>query len=182
MRSQLKLSDLLDYFPDTGKLFWKVRPASLFSDGKHRREHTAAKWNARYAGKEAFTCDNGKGYRHTNICGVKVLAHRAAWEIFYGSAPPRQIDHVNGDRSDNRIENLRLADGCENGANRGLPANNTSGAKGVTLHKASGLWHATITHKGRKHSLKYHKTVESAKRAVMEASRRLNGEFHKEYN
>jgi hypothetical protein len=88
-----------------------------------------------------------------------------------------QIDHVNGDRLDNRISNLRVADNAENNRNKGKPKSNSSGYKGVCLHKASGTYRTYITVKGKQHSLGYYATVEEAAEVVRKARVSFEGEF-----
>lgn len=132
------LRQLLRYEPDTGKLYWRERPRELFSS-----EQSPRKWNTRYAGTEAFTTE-ANGYKEGRIFRRLVKAHRAAWAVSYGCWPPEHIDHINGDRSDNRLENLRLATPAENSKNQKKPSTNTSGVVGVYWNKHNGNWRARI--------------------------------------
>lgn len=88
---------LLDYNPETGKMFWKMRSGEANQS-----------WNLRFAGAEAFT-STSIGYRQTTILGVVCRAHRIAYAIYHGYFPD-VIDHINGDKQDNRISNLRSVD------------------------------------------------------------------------
>lgn len=135
---------LLQYNPETGKLFWKPRPVDMF-----KSERDAKIWNTRYSGKEAFTCDDGHGYRQGNIHNRKYQAHRVIWLLHTGAWPAEQIDHVSGDRADNRIENLRPVSHAENGKNKRKPSSNTSGVVGVFWHKVHRKWLAKIMVNGR---------------------------------
>ena len=83
-------------------------------------------------------CANG--YLSVKVCGTDVYVHRILWEMATGSPPPDQIDHVNGNRSDNRISNLRTANNSENNSNREIQSNNSSGYKGVSFHKKLTLF------------------------------------------
>lgn len=83
------------------------------------------------------------GYRRIKIAGRKVFEHRLAWLVTYGSWPSEDIDHKNGERTDNRPSNLRLATAQQNAANTRRDALNTSGFKGVYAGRA-GLWIAQI--------------------------------------
>ena len=84
--------------------------------------------------KEAGTvvCSPTTGkYTYISIYGKRYPAHRLAWLYIYGEWPPDQIDHIDGEPSNNRLDNLRLATNSENQQNRKIASNNTSGAKGV---------------------------------------------------
>ncbi|WP_312595432.1 HNH endonuclease signature motif containing protein [Brevundimonas sp.] len=83
------------------------------------------------------------GYVVVRFNGRAITVHRLAWELHYGSAPDGMIDHINGDRTDNRIVNLRLATAGQNQANRHRSIGK-SGLKGVSLHRSTGRWRATI--------------------------------------
>lgn len=122
-------------------------------------------------------CLNGLGYVRVCVDGVDYSGHRLAWFYHHGEWPPEQVDHINGDRADNRICNLRLADNSQNNQNRPLQSNNTSGYKGVSLHRKSGLWFAYAQLKGRRHSAGYHKTPEAASAAASDLRLRLHGVF-----
>jgi hypothetical protein len=144
------LRQLLAYEPDTGKLFWKERPAWMFAKGS-RQNNACAIWNAKYAGREVATLSN-HGYIRFPIFNSFFLGHRVAWAIFYGSMPKNEIDHINGDRADNRIANLRDVTSAENNKNLAKRSRNTSGATGVCRSR-DGSWRAFITINGRQQHL-----------------------------
>lgn len=139
------LRQLLRYEPDTGKLYWLERGVEFFKDGNIGAEYYAAGWNARLAGKEAFTAQARGGYRRGNIFDRPYKAHRVAWALYHGAWPVGEIDHINGDPSDNRIINLRVVSSLENSRNLAIKRNNTSGFCGVSWSKASQKWMAQIT-------------------------------------
>lgn len=84
------------------------------------------------------------GYLRGNIQGVKFQLHRLAWFYYYGELPGECIDHIDTNKQNNKIENLRLANKSQNGANRGVQKNNKSGFKGVFWVERSKRWVARI--------------------------------------
>lgn len=107
------LREAVAYNPETGELTWKERPESHFASNIIFR-----RWNTRYAGTKAFTATNRGGYHHGSVNKVTLYAHRVAFALRHGRWPSEQIDHVNGDRTDNRAENLREVSNSENHRNR----------------------------------------------------------------
>lgn len=178
-----ELRQLLRYERDTGRLFWRERPVTLFSGsdyaGRAQRspEWSAAKWNTRHAGREAFISVAAKGYRVGKINGAKLAAHRVIWALVHGDWPSHQIDHINGDKADNRITNLRLATASQNAHNRTAYSTNRSGFKGVSWNKQCGRWQAGIKLDGRRRHLGYFATAEQAAAAYAGAAHRYHGSF-----
>ncbi len=166
------LRTILRYDPDTGKLYWRLRPATLFQS-----DLRIAAWNARFAGSEAFTANDGKGYRVGNIFNKKHKAHRVVWAMETGAWPSHQIDHVNGNKTDNRLKNLREATNAENSRNRGANSNNRSGAKGVSWSKQKSKWVATIWTNGKLKTLGHFHDVEEAAAAYAKGSTAIHGSF-----
>lgn len=145
MPSQEFLRQILDYDPETGKLFWKERDVSLFPAVTPSRSRSlCALWNERYANNEALGSVNKQGYKAGRILNQTVTAHRVIWKLVTGKDPD-QVDHINGLRSDNRLSNLRNVDRLTNQRNAGMRRDNMSGATGVGWVKASGKWQARIT-------------------------------------
>lgn len=172
-----ELRQLLTYDPEIGKLFWKERGPEWFADGKHSAVRSAATWNARYAGTEAFTTADRFGYRQGAIFGRTFRGHRVIWAIAHGHWPALDVDHINGDTSDNRLSNLRESTKMENSYNRGCPANNTSGFKGVFWHRKRARWGAKIQHRGRRLDLGLFVKETDAAKAYDAAARKHHGEF-----
>jgi hypothetical protein len=140
-----ELRQLLRYDPETGKLFWRERPVCMFRAAPRKTaEAVSLTWNKRFAGREAFITDNGTGYRMGRIGGRAYLAHRVAWAIARGAWPDNEIDHINRDRADNRLSNLREVTRAENSKNKGMSAHNTSGANGVSWNRKIQKWQARI--------------------------------------
>lgn len=156
----------LSYNPDTGIVSWATSVSG--NNGKP--------WRADLAGKEAGA-SREDGYRSIAIGAKSVLAHRIAWILHYGVNPPAFVDHVNGNKSDNRISNLRLATKAQNGFNKGKAKANTSGWKGVYLHRKSGLWTSRIRVNGSTISLGYFRDLKEAAEAYIFAALEHHGEY-----
>lgn len=138
------LHQLLRYEPDTGKLFWKSREPHNFTDGEKTKEHQCAAWNARYANNETFNQPQNKGYLCGDVMKIRLLTHRTVWAVAYGSWPRCFIDHIDGDRKNNRLNNLRLADATSNMRNFASSRRNQSGIVGVHFDNKAQKWVAQI--------------------------------------
>lgn len=123
-----------------------------------------------------MTWTNGLGYRVQMRGGREVYEHRVIWEAANGPIPAGMvIDHVNGDRADNRLENLRTGTQAQNCQNRQGPQKNCgSGLIGAYFHKHSGRWHSRIQVRGKTTSLGYFDTAEEASAAYIAAKRKLH--------
>lgn len=166
------LHRLLRYEPETGKLYWRERTPDCFSPKEEPAEHVCRRWNARYANKEGFT-SKVNGYFATRISGRPYLAHRVAWALYHGFWPADQIDHLNGKKTDNRIENLREANNSINGRNQRLSSRNTSGAAGVNWIATRNRWKAAIKVDGKTIHLGWFKDKERAIEARLAAEARF---------
>jgi hypothetical protein len=130
----------LRYEPSTGKLYWRDYPPH------------GPPWNGRWAGKEAATADNGRGYFQITLDGGKYVAHRIIWAMITGVWPV-EVDHIDHDKGNNRIRNLRATTRTGNKQNQPLTKGNTSGVMGVGWHHNG--WRAFITVAGKHHHLGY---------------------------
>lgn len=166
------LRQLLRYELQTGKLFWRERTPNMFSDAGHTAEHTCNRWNANYAGREAFTAVNRQGYKCGAVNDTQYKAHRIAWSIHFGSTPKDQIDHIDGDRINNRISNLREVTNRQNSMSSARGKNNTTGYTGVSLDKRRGKYRSYIKVNGRQIVLGYYDCPEAAHLAYIEAKRK----------
>lgn len=157
--AQELLNQLLSYDPETGKLYWKERPVSMFTSGKQSAEHNASIWNGKFAGKEAFTA-NSRGYKVGRIEDNGFFAHRVIWKMVYGTEPD-QIDHIDGNPGHNRLENFRESCDAINALNKATPNNNTTGHIGV-YRARKGKWRAAIQVDGRQKSLGHFSDINDA--------------------
>ena len=139
-----QLRSILHYSPETGIFTWKVSTARRVRVGD-------------VAGSQ-----NGKGYLNIKLQRRKHLAHRLAWLYTYSNWPKDQLDHINRNRTDNRICNLREVSHKQNNQNRSKPSNNTSGHPGVVWHKRISKWVAQITHNYKDIHLGRFNTIEEA--------------------
>lgn len=117
------------------------------------------------------------GYLILGIGKSQFLAHRMAWLYHYGEMPNGMLDHINGDRSDNRIENLRVVGSLENTWNTKKHSDNKSGYKGVHYHKQNDTWRAVIMANGKRIHIGLFKTPEIAHDAYCNFAKKLFGEY-----
>lgn len=147
----------LSYNPETGEFRWLI-------GGKGRPG----------VGEIAGCKSNALGYWLIGLNYRRHWAHRLAWLVSHGQWPEHQIDHINGDRADNRLANLRLATHAENQLNRHKSRPNKHGLKGVDICPKSGRFRARVVVSSKKHNLGYFDTAEQAHAAFVEARARLN--------
>jgi hypothetical protein len=120
---------------------------------------------------------NNSGYLQCEVGGVAFMLHRIIWEMHNGEIPEGfQIDHIDRNPLNNKLENLRIATQNQNQINSKTPKNNTTGYKGV-LATPSGKFQARLGHNGKKLYLGLFNTAEEAAECVLENTRRLYGEF-----
>lgn len=106
-----------------GWLYWKIKPSSKVSIGDKCQSISTP------------------GYIRVRLNGKCYQAHRIIYEMHYGRIPElMEIDHINHDRADNKIENLRIVTVKENRKNQSRSSKNSSGVTGVSWHKGTGKW------------------------------------------
>lgn len=153
-----QLCDALRYDSDTGFFTW-IKPRPKIQVGT----------------RAGFS--HHKGYRRIEFCGQGYAEHRLAWFYVHKEWPFGLIDHINGNKSDNRIINLRIATNGQNRANSKTYA--ASGYKGVTFKKwiKNKPWQAAITHNKKVNYIGCFATPEEAHQAYCETAKKLHGEF-----
>jgi hypothetical protein len=150
-----RLRELLHYDPETGAFTW------LATAGK-----------ARAGGRAGDALSHG--YNRIGIDGHVYLAHRLAWFYVYGIWPSGEIDHINGNRIDNRMVNLRDVPRRLNRENlRSARSDNQTGVLGVAKNGKSS-WQARIKVNGVRHSLGTYGSPEEAHQAYLKAKRKLH--------
>lgn len=143
----------LDYDPETGRFTRKV-PSSRMKVG------------------DVAGSLHKKGYLTFWVLGRHMRANRVAWLHYYGEWPAGQVDHIDGDRANNAIRNLRVVDNRTNSENRKRAnKNNARGLLGVSFHKRTGKFQARIRVDGRLIYLGLHDTPEVAHVAYLGAKR-----------
>ena len=154
---------LLNYDPNTGEFTWKV---SHGSNGKIREgKKTGVKHNKGYV----KICINKRQYQ----------AHRIAWLITHGKWPTGVIDHIDRDRSNNRLSNLRDISSVENSHNSIKATSlSKSGLRGVYMKKGSERWCASIRANGEIHALGWFDSKELAYAAYLDAK----AKYHPSYS
>lgn len=116
------------------------------------------------------------GYRDIRINAKSYLTHRLIFLMHHGYLP-QFIDHIDNNRSNNRIENLRPATNGENSWNQAITSLNTSGFKGVSWDKKAQRWRVQVGNDSKKHWGGYYNTAEEANEAAMKLREKLHGEF-----
>jgi hypothetical protein len=153
-----KLISLLDYNMDTGIFTWKVNRGS-----KHIGDTAGGL--------------TSEGYSRLMVDGIEYRAHRLAWFYCFKEWPELEIDHIDGNRSNNRLDNLREATRTENSYNTGIKSTNITGIKGITFYKRTGKYQAKIRIKGKVTHLGYFDSADKAKTAYEQKAKEIQGEF-----
>lgn len=152
-----------------GELFWKIRPVSHFCDSR-----VCAMFNSRYFGKRAGHIN--KGYVEIFLNKKRIGVHRIVFAMFNGRIPT-MVDHIDGDKQNNKIENLRECTESQNQHNRRIYANNTSGIKGVYWNKSANKWQVSIGINGILKHIGCFSSITDAANARRQAAEKYHGEF-----
>lgn len=157
-----RLREILSYDPETGIFIWLKK--------------TSRRANRIKIGSEAGCLCKTHGYVGIGVgAGRSIPAHQLAWLYMTGEMPTMDIDHIDGNRANNRWANLRHVSRSINMQNvKRARADSAHGLIGVELHRQSGLYHSRIKVSGRRKHLGYFKTPEEAHQAYLAAKRRLH--------
>jgi len=153
-----KLRHIVSYDPNTGIL-------------------TRLQKQANNAHPGPITCTNADGYIQVTINGKFFYGHRLAWVLHYGIAPAGTIDHINGIKTDNRIENLRCVSASQNCQNARRRSDNKSGHKNVSWSKQKHKWVVKVCVAGHVRHGGYFDTVSDAANSAALLRSALHGEF-----
>lgn len=154
-----RLCEVLQYDPDTGLLYWKIDMGSRAK-----------------MGNIAGTL-NKIGYFVIRIDGNLYLAHRLSYMIHYKTIIIDEVDHIDGNRSNNIITNLRECDRSKNNHNRQIGRDNTSGVKGVFWNAKRNKFVVKIRINNHQKHIGYFDLIEDAISAIQKAREELHGEF-----
>lgn len=152
-----RLKEVLDYNPETGEFQWKMDMSNVIHKGD----------------KVAIPLACSQGYARIQLDKVRYFAHRLAWYYMTEKWPENYIDHINGDRGDNRFANLREANNQQNCWNQSLPQGKNKYI-GTSYVAHIRKWQAYITVHGKRHNLGYYATPEEASVVYQEAKTRLH--------
>lgn len=153
---------VLRYSSETGEFTWLIRPTYSMRSGDH-----------------AGAVDSRNGYSRIRINGKLYLAHRLAWLYVNGEWPTDEIDHIDLNRGNNRISNLREATKSENMRNKRAHRNSKSGVKGVHWHKQHRKYAATIHRDGKSKHIGLFASLKDAAAAYETAAIKEHGEFRR---
>jgi len=158
------LHSIMNYDPETGIFTWKWR------------EDKPNNVNSAFAGKDMGSI-TGADYLQLTIDYKTYPAAVIAWIYMKGVWPNGKMDHKNRDTMDNRFDNLRDSTDSQNGYNKKIPENNTTGFKGVCYDKSRDKYIVYITADKKRHFIGRFDTPQDAHAAYCEAAKRLHGDF-----
>lgn len=143
--SEVELHEWFNYEPETGNIYWKKSPKPSIKPG------------------DLVKAKHGCGYLLASVKGKTFLQHRLAWFLYYGEWPYDQVDHIDGDRKNNKLTNLRLASKKENMWNSKGKPNKTSEYKGVSWDRVRNKWAVYIKYDNKvKNVGRFNNEVEAA--------------------
>lgn len=174
-----QLREAFQYNEETGELAWKERPVHHFVDARAQKIA-----NTKYSGKsvgvkKAVRGEKENPYLVTKCFKKTLYVHRIVWALSHGYWPEGEIDHINGVKSDNRINNLRDVPHSENQKNMKRFVSNKSGVSGVCWDKREAKWKAYIQNGSGMLNIGHYSSLKDAAHARAKEERRLG--FHKNH-
>lgn len=157
--SHKHVKECFHYEPSSGKLTWKISKARCVKIGQE------AGWM------------RSDGYRQVEVDGTKFLVHRLIYFFIEGKFPPKEIDHIDGNKSNNRWNNIRACSRSENMSNAGPRRNNKLGIRGVYYDPKRRRYITRIRKGCTKKYIGSFKTKEEAARAYQEEQSKIFGEY-----
>jgi hypothetical protein len=157
MLTQKEAQECFDY--KDGILYWKFRAANRIK-----------------VGSPAGSIDPSTGYHKTYVYGKFYKTHRVIFLYHHGYFP-EFVDHIDGNKINNKIENLRPTTKSQNAMNQKVRADNKSGTKGVRWHKRDKKWLVQLRVNSKSHSFGYFEDKELAELVAVEATNKLHKEF-----
>lgn len=151
-------AQLVDYDPGTGSFTWKRRLGS------------------RRSGKPAGTLAP-HGYWVLTLDGIRYYGHRVAWLLHTGTWPVKDIDHIDGDKSNNQLSNLRLASSAQNSQNVSRHKDSTSPYKNVYWDARVNKWHVKIMKERKWYHFGSYYDIEEANAVAVQKRQELHNEF-----
>jgi len=145
----------------------------MFEDGFRTAEGNCNIWNARFAGTEAFTKPNNRGYKTGSVNKVMYYKHRIVWAM-HGRDDVEIITHINGNSSDDRIENLSASTKTLIGINAKVKSNSRSKQKGVYWSSLHQMWRSSIDLNGKRTYLGLYPNIYDAIKARSDAQKEAN--------
>lgn len=161
------LKEVLEYNQDTGIFTWK------------KNELQDKRITGRFGGKIAGNVHQKTGYLRININKRSYLSHRLAWLYVTGKWPREHIDHIDGNKLNNKFVNLREANSSQNAQNTNICSANTSGFRGVNFHKYVQRWRAAIYVNKKRIELGHFDTKEEAAYFYNYAAEYYHGAFRR---
>lgn len=173
----MNINDFFTY--SAGDIFWKKRPLDHFKNEKEYK-----RWNTRHsfnkAGCSYSPNKSSENYLRVVVNSKWLLVHRVVWEMHFGKIDNgMQIDHINGDGTDNRLENLRVVSEKINKMNRPKYKNNKSGISGVSWDKKSKKWRARLSINGSRPTVYLGNCLLDAKKIMEE--HQLSSGYHENH-
>jgi hypothetical protein len=155
-----ELREYLDYDAESGALTWKKSPGLR----RHAKQ-----------GQLVNAVLSGCGYKEIRFRGCRLYAHRVVFALHYGRWPTPRCDHIDGNKTNNRADNLRECSASENGHNGKMHRDNATGVKGVFRYVRSG-YGTEVMSNGVRHR-KWFRRLEDAAAHVKQLREQLHGDF-----